>query len=64
MSSLMQYLIQQSKEFHDRVDGTEETLEAMRDEIAVLEYNVLKILKSIQEDIHISYKENDNEDIE
>ena len=64
MSNLMQYLIQQSKEFHDRVDGTEETLETMRDEIAVLEYNVLKILKGIQEDIRTGYKENDNEDIE
>ena len=64
MSNLMQYLIQQSKEFHDRVDGTEETLEAMRDEIAVLEYNVLKILKNIQEDIRSEYKEKDNEDVE
>ena len=64
MSNLMQYLIQQSKEFHDRVDGTEETLEAMRDEIAVLEYNVLKILKNIQEDIRSEYKEKDNEDLE
>ena len=64
MSNLMQYLIQQSKEFHDRVDGTEETLEAMRDEIAVLEYNVLKILKNIQADIRTGYKENGNEDIE
>ena len=63
MSNLMQYLIQQSKEFHDRVDGTEETLEAMRDEIAVLEYNVLKILKNIQEDIRSEYKENGDEDI-
>ena len=60
----MQYLIQQSKEFHDRVDGTEETLEVMRDEIAVFEYNVLKILKTIQEDIRIKDKENNNEDIE
>ena len=60
----MQYLIQQSKEFHDRVDGTEQTLEVMRDEIAVLEYNVLKILKNIQEDMHTMYKEKDNEDIE
>ena len=64
MSNLMQYLIQQSKEFHDRVDGTEQTLEVMRDEIAVLEYNVLKILKNIQEDMHTMYKEKDNEDIE
>ena len=64
MSNLMQYLIQQSKEFHDRVDGTEETLEDMRDEIAVLEYNVLKILKNIQEDIRSEYKEKDNEDVE
>ena len=60
----MQYLIQQSKEFHDRVDGTEQALETMRDEIAVLEYNILKILKSIQEDIRIGYKEKDNEDVE
>ena len=64
MSNLMQYLIQQSKEFHDRVDGTEQTLEVMRDEIAVLEYNVLKILKNIQEDMYTMYKEKDNEDIE
>ena len=63
MSNLIQYLIQQSKEIHDRVDGTEETLEAMRDEIAVLEYNVLKILKNIQEDIRSEYKENGDEDI-
>ena len=63
MSNLMQYLIQQSKEFHDRVNGTEEKLQELQDEIAVFEYRVLKILKSIQTDIHIEYKEKDNEDV-
>jgi len=63
MSNLMQYLIQQSKEFHDRVDGAEERIEELQDDIAVLEYNVLKILKNIQADIRSEYKENGDEDI-
>lgn len=64
MSSLMQYLIQQTKEFHDRVDEVEDSVEDLTDKIAVLEYNILKELRILRSEIQELYEEEDYEDVE
>lgn len=64
MSTLMQYLMQQTKEFHERVDSTEEYLSDLQDKIAVLEYNILRELQSIRKEIRELYEEEDYEDVE
>ena len=57
MSTLMQYLMQQTKEFHERVDGVEESLSKLTDKIAVLEYNILRDLRLLRKDVSELYVE-------
>lgn len=65
MSSLMQYLMQQTAEFHSRVDGVEESLIELTDKIAVLEYNILKDLRIVRQELSELYiEEENNEDSE
>ena len=61
MSSLMQYLIQQSHEFHERVDELDETIDKLSDKIAVLEYNILKELRLARQEIDALYEEDTDE---
>jgi len=61
MSSLMQYLIQQSHEFHERVDELDETIGELTDKIAVIEYNILKELRLVRQEIDALYEEDTNE---
>jgi peptidoglycan hydrolase CwlO-like protein len=56
--------MQQTKEFHERVDTTEETLVDLQDKIAVLEYNILRELRTIRKEIRDLYEEEDYEDSE
>ena len=65
MSSLMQYLMQQTAEFHTRIDGVEESLIDLTDKIAVLEYNILRDLRRVRQELSELYvEEDDNEDSE
>ena len=65
MSSLMQYLMQQTAEFHTRIDGVEESLTELTDKIAVLEYNILKDLRIVRQELSELYiEEENNEDSE
>jgi len=61
MSSLMQYLIQQSHEFHERVDELDETIDKLSDKIAVIEYNILKELRLVRQEIDALYEEDTDE---
>jgi len=63
MSTLMQYLIQQTKEFQDRVDGVEGYLDNLQDKMAVTEYNILRELRAIRTELNELYveEEDDNE---
>jgi len=61
MSSLMQYLIQQSHEFHERVDELDETIGELTDKIAVIEYNILKELRLVRQEIDALYEEDTDE---
>ena len=65
MSSLMQYMMQQTQEFHQRVDGVQESIVELKDKIAVLEYNIVKELRLLRQEIDSLYiEEDDNEDPE
>ena len=60
MSSLMQYLMQQTAEFHQRVDGVEESLTELTDKIAVFEYNILRDLRRVRQELSELYVEEEN----
>ena len=60
MSGLMQYLIQQTAEFHTRIDGVEESLIDLTDKIAVLEYNILRDLRRVRQELSELYVEEEN----
>jgi len=65
MSSLMQYMMQQTQEFHQRVDGVQESIVELKDKIAVLEYNIVKELRLFRQELDRLYiEEDDNEDPE
>ena len=65
MSSLMQYLMQQTQEFNQRVDEVQESVTNLEDKIAVLEYNIVKELRLLRQEIDKLYiEEDDNEDPE
>ena len=65
MSSLMQYMMQQTQEFHQRVDGVQESIVELKDKIAVLEYNIVKELRLFRQELDSLYiEEDDNEDPE
>ncbi len=63
MSSLMQYLIQQTQDFHNRVDEVNEVISDLQDKIAVTEYNILRELRYIRQELselYIEEEDNDN----
>lgn len=65
MSSLMQYLIQQTQEFQERVAEVNGVLSDLQDKIAVTEYNILRELRSIRQELSELYiEEDDNENSE
>jgi peptidoglycan hydrolase CwlO-like protein len=60
MSSLMQYLMQQTQEFNQRVDEVQESVTNLEDKIAVLEYNIVKELRLLRQELDRLYIEEDN----
>ena len=65
MSNLMQYLMQQTQEFNQRVDEVQESMTNLEDKIAVLEYNIVKELRLLRQELDRLYiEEDDNEDSE
>ena len=56
----MQYLMQQTAEFHQRVDGVEESLTELTDKIAVFEYNILRDLRRVRQELSELYVEEEN----
>ena len=57
----MQYLIQQTQEFHNRVDGVEKHLVDLQDKIAVSEYNIVRELRSIRRELSELYIEEEED---
>ena len=61
----MQYLIQQTQEFQERVAEVNGVLSDLQDKIAVTEYNILRELRSIRQELSELYiEEDDNENSE
>ena len=52
--------MQQTAEFHTRVDGVEESLTELTDRIAVLEYNILRDLRIVLQELSELYVEEEN----
>tara|TARA_Y100001951_G_scaffold59738_1_gene47479 strand:+ start:198 stop:428 length:231 start_codon:yes stop_codon:yes gene_type:complete len=48
---LSEYLVQQSHEFHRRVDNIEERVQKIEDKLGVLEYNILRLIDKIDESL-------------
>ena len=48
---LTEYLVQQSQEFHRRVDMIEERVQHIEDKLGVLEYNILRLIDKIDESL-------------
>ena len=46
---LTEYLVQQSQEFHRRVDSMEERVQRIEDKLGVLEYNITKLVDKVEE---------------
>ena len=63
MSSLMQYMIQQTHEFNERVDGVDESIRDLTDKLAVIEYNILRELRSIRKELEELYEEEGYENL-
>jgi predicted ABC-class ATPase len=52
--------MQQTAEFHQRVDGVEESLTELTDKIAVFEYNILRDLRRVRQELSELYVEEEN----
>ena len=63
MSSLMQYLLQQTNEFNERVDDIEESISDLTDKLAVFEYNILRELRIVRKELTELYEEEDYENV-
>ena len=48
---LSEYLVQQSQEFHRRVDTIEERVQKIEDKLGVLEYNIVRLIDKIDESL-------------
>ena len=48
---LSEYLVQQSQEFHRRVDIIEERVQKIEDKLGVLEYNIVRLIDKIDESL-------------
>ena len=46
---LTEYLVQQSQEFHRRVDDMEVRVQNIEDKLDVLEYNITRLVDKIEE---------------
>ena len=46
---LTEYLVQQSQEFHRRVDDIEERTQRMEDKLEVIEYNIIRLVDKLEE---------------
>ena len=64
MSILMQYLIQQTHEFNERVDTVEESVTDLLDKLAVTEYNIIRELRIVRKELKELYEEEGYEDLE
>ena len=64
MSNLMQYLIQQTHEFNERVDTVEESVTDLLDKLAVTEYNIIRELRIVRKELKELYEEEGYEDLE
>ena len=64
MSNLMQYLIQQTHEFNERVDTVEESVTDLLDKLAVTEYNIIRQLRIVRKELKELYEEEGYEDLE
>ena len=64
MSNLIQYLIQQTHEFNERVDTVEESVTDLLDKLAVTEYNIIRELRIVRKELKELYEEEGYEDLE